>query len=143
MKKTTKCFKREASYTIELSLLMPVIIGCITLVIFMSFYLHDACLLSRYGFLAAHEIEQEGIINSERILYERLDRDFKTKSLGCWNVNSSVTEDNEKITVLLNGTMFSNGGMINLLINGNLFSINASCSVYKINEYKYIRSSSG
>lgn len=136
-------FKREASYTIELSLLMPVIIGSIFLILYTTFYLHDICLISRYGFLAAGEIEKCGFVGSETVLYNRFDRDFMTKSLGSWDIERSAFEDEEKITVYVEGRMLSNGAMLSNIINERLFTYEDEFFAYKINEAEYIRESDG
>lgn len=132
-------FVRQASYTIELSLLMPLIMGTFFLIIFTSFYLHDMCLISEYGYLAAAEIEEKGPRHAEEVLYSKFEIDFMNKSLGRWNINSEASIDDEKITVVVNGTMLSNESMFSGLINERLFSYSGTYSVYRIDEYSYMR----
>lgn len=50
-----KKYEKKASFTLEATIIMPIVFVTVLLVIYYGFLLHDYCLADAYGYLAAEE----------------------------------------------------------------------------------------
>lgn len=89
------------SYTVELSLLIPMILAIIFIVIFLSFYYHDRIVIEG----TAYEIISESNISGEYATEESVDISFRSrvapKLIGKWifEVNSAKVACNQEISL--------------------------------------------
>lgn len=122
--------------TIELSLLMPFIIGIIILIIFLSFYLHDSCVIERVGYSCL----LNGI-NSDRTS-EEIVNDFYNEiegSLLCgWDINFDVSFMGTSAAASVTGRMLPDSQLMFGIISGNVFRYSTKFNVHLLSEAEYI-----
>jgi len=138
----------KASYTIELSLLMPVIFYSLILIIFMTFYMHDKCIIEKSARIAAFRIALNGELNNIDIEdkdefisrnYEEIFEELTSSSLiGKWEIEKDVIFSDEYFTVSLNGFMSVPLGTLKLITNSGGFEYALKINCEFINEVKYM-----
>ncbi|HOO27974.1 MAG TPA: TadE/TadG family type IV pilus assembly protein [Lachnospiraceae bacterium] len=130
--------EKQGSFTIELALLMPFLIGSFLFVFFMAYYMHDRCLLEKACQSAV--LRGSGCMSEEAAktaAYETIDEILLKKLLWKWEFTKQVEIDSEKISVFGEGVMLVNEG-------GNRpLSFSVECSAKRINEPVFIRSQKG
>ncbi|MDO4965085.1 MAG: hypothetical protein Q4E51_00105 [Lachnospiraceae bacterium] len=128
--------KKKGSMTIELSLLMPFIIGIIILIIFLSFYLHDSCVVERVGYSCL----LNGV-NSDKTS-EEIVNDFYNEiegSLLCrWDINFDVSFMGTNAVALVTGRMLPDSQLMFGIISGSVFRYSTKFSVNFLSEAEYI-----
>lgn len=142
MKGENCIFKRDGSYTVEISLLMPFIFGCILLIIFICFYLHDLCVISKDCMNIMDVDPCEKAVLDE--MSEDLQQMIKDDTLGTWdftvkfavNIESGI----ERIDADVNAKMLVGGFVLPEIMSDSLFTYKTNISSYILDEQKYIRS---
>lgn len=119
---------------------MPGIMAVIIFIIYMSFYLHDKCVIERACYnsvinncnIKNEELLKERISNN---IYEILHQDLFSK----WEYETECEIKNEKISVSIKGKVKMSNSLFFDYFNSALFSINENVSVYKIFAPDYLR----
>ena len=130
----------KGSLTIEITLLIPFILGVFIFIIFSGFVLHDKCMVNKACMSAALRGSQESedskaMENAARALSEVL----PGKLIGKWSYNTSIDVGKDVIRVTFEGdTDIGSGLVVRILSSGNT-SHSYECESYRLNEAEYIR----
>lgn len=103
---------KEASVTIEASLIMPLVLASVIFVILLSFYSHDRCIMLRAGLEAALRAEEDEA-KAGRAMDSALGGIIWVK-----DIEKDIRADEEEITVEVKGTAALSEGFEGLLISG-------------------------
>lgn len=123
----------KASMTLELSMLMPGIMMIFIFIIYLSFFYHDKCVIERKAYLIAENIVED------KMSFEDFENDIDKGLLGKWTIQESFDDSEDKLSIMLNGTMFSSDNLFFGFINNNIFDFNTTVEVYRLNEPDYVR----
>jgi len=116
-----KKFYKRASFTIEITLLMPSILAVIMIIIYAGFYVHDRCAIERY-LLTEYDIQS---IDDELIAE--------------WEIAESDTQCEEYITYCIRGKMNCPGGWIINWIPELFFTVDTQLTEYVKDGTEYVR----
>ncbi|MCR5733419.1 MAG: pilus assembly protein [Lachnospiraceae bacterium] len=114
--------KKRGSLTIELSLLIPLILGTIVLILFLGFYMHDRCIMTKACHLASLRAGSE---TSESLSREKaaemLDEAFTGKLIRMHEDTREITvsEENGTVRITLKGSMGFDRGLLFSLSDRN------------------------
>lgn len=133
--------ERKASFTAELALLMPLIIGVLLFVIFLAYYMHDRCIIEKACYAASlrgsQESEPDRIkITAQEALYEVLPE----RLLGHWELEHQIEVTGQEVCVSGSGNMKIREGLLVLLLGRQPFAFSTKCSAKQIEEPVFIRS---
>ena len=131
---------KKGILTIELSLLMPLILGVFIFLIFTSFYLHDRCIIEKscyIGSLRGSECAIEG--SRDKRAKEAIDEFIPDRLLGKWDLSHDINVTEETVEVTINGSMGGNSGLLCNLIPGRIYGFSTGSKAYILNESEYIR----
>lgn len=122
----------KGSYTVEASLLMPIILGIIVILLYMSFFLHDRAVMSEGAIILANRYCNEKILSNSKIkqkLLEDSQEVINHKVIVTKNITTQITVKNSKITVSSSGTFqFPDMYIVTSIINKrkNIITVNKS-----------------
>lgn len=138
-----KRYKKRASLTIELSLLMPGIIAVLILIIYTGYYFHDKCIIENAicASLLRTSERLDGSYTDSEIEYTAIDifeDEIRSRLIGKWEMEKSVTTTREEIGLTINGRMDNLFGLLSPLLSKYVFTIHLSESSYTINGPDYI-----
>lgn len=105
--------KYRASYTIEASFLLPMILSVIVLLIYMAYYFHDRAVISAAAYTAALRGSQ--LINDENVndvTVKSAEALIKERLLATRNVSSKVNVAGETVSVTCEGDFYIPAGAI-------------------------------
>lgn len=132
--------KREGSFTIELALLMPFILGVILFILFMAYYLHDCCIIEKACLSAALRGSQEFETGQiENAAYEALEEVLPDRLLGKFELTEQIQISEEQVTVSEEGSMEMREGLLRALLGERQFFFSTVCSAKRIEEPTFIR----
>lgn len=131
--------RKKGSFTIELSLIIPELMGVIFLVIFMGFYMHDTVVIDKSAYTCVKMIADEKE-SPEYALNVYFDQAQEDALLGNWDIKRELIQDTNAVSITVSGKMNSDGIFIVRQLNTLLFSYETKCSAEIINECQYIRS---
>ena len=97
---------REGSFTVELALLMPLLIGLFLFVFFLAYYMHDRCMIEKACYAAALRGSQE--TESDRMegeAREALDEVLPKRLLGSWELEEQIEVTKQEVRVSESGNM--------------------------------------
>lgn len=131
---------REGSFTIELALLMPFVLGVILFIFFMAYYLHDCCIIEKACLSAALRGSQEFETGQiETAAYEALEEVLPRRLLGKFNLTEQIVISEKQVTVSEEGAMEMREGLLIALIGERPFLFSTACSAKRIEEPSFIR----
>lgn len=130
-------YKKRASMTIELSLLMPGILAVFIIIIFTGYYIHDKCVIQRSLYSAAMTASYESDFK-----YNSWDKfEDSTKSLiGRWDFTTDEYESFGEITMHVTGSMKCFDGLFTGYLSKMAYSVDMTESAFTWSGPKYIRS---
>ena len=128
--------KKKGSLTVELSLIMPLVLGVLILIIFLSFYLHDTCAIERIGYTCLLNGIENGYSKEEII--NDFDSETETGLLGNWNIKRDIRFSDDSANITVNGTMLWDSRLMFGLINSKVFTYNSNISVNNLCEAEYL-----
>jgi hypothetical protein len=99
----------KGSYTVEASLLMPVILGAIVVLIYMSFFLHDRAILYEGAAILANQYTNERNLTNDEIKQRLQARsnDVMNGNVICTkNITTEITVSRKEIKVECKGDFF-------------------------------------
>lgn len=128
--------KYKASMTIELSLLMPFIIGVFLFLFFTMYYYHDVVAINK-GICTA--LLRGGLEQNEgMIISDMTEASSSVRLLGKWVMIGNRDYDAEMIIIEYDGTMEADEGLLRKLIRGD-YTYKTSRTNKRIDEVTYIR----
>ena len=136
-----KCKKYRGSYTIEASLLMPIVLGIILLIIYLSIYIHDKAIIE-YEIVNAglNSISCDREILGETDIRNELEDNIHKHTFGRWNIDITVDEDIDgRIYISVEGLMGYSQGLIRRLITEKLFYVKTSSEYLRVKESEWIK----
>lgn len=132
--------KKKGSYTIELSLLMPMLLVVLLLIIYSDFYMHDRVVIGRACYAASlraslcvDENIRESMAKGEFL------KEIDNKLLGKWQYTFEAVLANDEVVVNFEGTMLKRQGLLNKTIGNKLFSFTTASKSATANETRYLR----
>lgn len=132
----------SGSYTVEASLLFPFILSVIVFLTYVSFFLHDRCVMNQSAYQAAlrgsRVKTEEGrvIAVSERAAVELIENSL----LATRDVSHTVIIDGSEVKVTYEGTLSIPAGTLFLNISGSDgISVRGSGSAKRKDPIKFIR----
>lgn len=132
--------RKKGSYTIELSLLMPILLVVLLLIIYSDFYMHDRVVIGRACYAASlraslciNENERESLARREFL------KEIENKLLGKWKYSFETTLENDEVVANFEGTMLSSQGLLNKTIGSKLFEFSVNSKSKLANETRYLR----
>jgi hypothetical protein len=130
----------KGSLTIELTLLMPFILGLFILIIFSGFILHDKCVVNKACLSAAlrgsEEDEDDQAINRA---YEALDEVIPEHLIGKWDYSTQVDIGEDEVRITFRGDTGIGGGLVNRVLSIAGTSHSYECRSCRLREEDYLR----
>lgn len=135
--------KLKGSYTIEASLLMPLIIGTIIILLFISFYLHDNAVIKEGTIILANKYTNERNLSNEEIkqrLQEDCQQAILNKVLVTKNITTDIQVEKKMITVSCSGIFqFPSIFITQTIFNSDSLNISTTKSMKRANPVTFIR----
>ena len=132
----------KGSLTIEITLLMPFIMGIFIFIIFSGFILHDKCIVNKACLSAALRGSQES--EDGKALdkaAEAISEVLPGKLIGHWSYNTGIDVGNDVIRVTFDGETEMGFGLIRRVLSTGSTSHSYECESYRLKEAEYIRTS--
>jgi hypothetical protein len=132
----------KGSYTIEASLLLPMILSIIMILMFLSFYVHDRCILYSIAYTAA--LRGSEVQSDEEKIFREVEESsnklLENKLLVTRNVNTDIKISSKDIAVSYQGDFQIPIGtiLIKNLRKGNI-QINAIGKAKRTDSIQFIR----
>ncbi len=132
----------SGSLTIELTLLMPFILGVFVFIIFSGFVLHDKCVVNKACLSAAlrgsrESDDSKAIIKAEEAIGEVLPGNL----LGTWSYDTGIDVGQDAVRVTFRGDTKMGSGLIRWVLSTGRTGHSFECESYRIKEAEYIRTS--
>lgn len=129
-------FKYKASMTIEITLLMPFIIGVFLFLFFTMYYLHDIVTIGKGSCTA---VLRGGLEKDEdKIISCMTEASSAIRLLGKWDISENCGYDEECVKIDFDGSMEAGEGLFRKLIRGD-YIYTSSLMSRRIDEVTYIR----
>lgn len=130
--------KESGSYTVEVSLIMPFVLGTVLLVIYFTIFVHDKAVMESatlYSCTKAGYEQGEGNIEeaASDYLYQLIDEGL----IGDWDIDTDICLDGKVLTISLNGNMAHSQGFITDLIDNRIFEVDIKQSAIAIRMIKW------
>ena len=132
--------KLKGSMTIELTLLMPFILGIFIFIIFSGFILHDKCIVNKACMSAALRGSEE--TDPDKALdmaNEAISEVIPGRLIGKWDYSTRIDVGEDAVRVSFKGNTGMGGGLIRRLISSGTTGHDYECESYRLNEAEYIR----
>ena len=142
MHRMIKCCpeKVRGTMSVELTLLMPFVIGVFLFVFFTLYYLHDVAAIQKG---CAGALIRGSLIRDRREAQMQMENAMEEiRLLGKWEMQKSCLVQNNLVTISVDGKMSANEGLFKKLITGAyVYSTHQSCG--RIDETVYILHNGG
>lgn len=133
----------KGSYTIEAALLMPLILGTIVILIYMSFFLHDRAVLREGAIILANRYSNEQHLSNDVIkqrLMEVSDEVINQKVIITKNIYTQITVKDKEIIVASSGEFqFPNMYIVGSIVNRHNFTISTNKVMKRLKPVDFIR----
>lgn len=128
------------SYTIELSLLMPIILLVILLIVYLTIYNHDKAVIEHACYISLRRAIDDDELSS-KICEEIFDEEVKGGIVGKWNINREANYDESTSIVSIKATskMHLREGIAIRNLGTGLFSYTTEYSLSAVNPEDYVR----
>lgn len=132
--------RKKGSYTIELTLLMPVIIAVILLILFSNYYMHDRVIIEKANYISClrgalcYEKEKR-----ESVAMDAFVQQIDGKLLGKWDYNIKFVNAEDKVISEFEGKMKMNEGLLLKVIGERVYTYKTKAVSDSANESIYIR----
>lgn len=129
------------SFTIELSLLMPLILGVLLILIFTGFYMHDKVIIERACYGAILQNKDYGLGKCEESCREIFNKELKGRLIAKWDIEEDVIWDEAAYTLTISATskMHICEGLVWELVPKSMFSYNTVYSSRLLYGDEYLR----
>ena len=132
----------KGSLTIELTLLMPFILGCFIFILFSGFVLHDKCMVNKACLAAAlrgsQESEDDKAMDKAAMALNEV---LPGKLIGKWSYNTGIDVGQDAVRVTFEGDTDMGFGLIREVLSSGSTSHSYECESYRLKEAEYIRTS--
>ena len=140
MKSRNKYGLLKGSLTIELTLLMPFILGMFIFIIFSGFILHDKCVVNKACLSAAlrgsgEYEDSEAMAKAGEAIAEVLPGHL----IGKWSYDTSIDVGEDAVRVSFEGDTSLGFGLINRLLSSTGTEHRYECSSSRLKTEEYIR----
>lgn len=130
----------KGSLTIELTLLMPFILGMFIFLLFSGFILHDKCIVNKACLSAAlrgsEEIEEDEAVSRAQ---EALTEVLPGHLIGKWTYDTNVDIGQDEVRVTFDGKAQMGGGLIRSVLGAGSTDHSYECKSYRLREAEYLR----
>lgn len=131
---------RKGSYTIELTLLMPIILGLILFLLFAGYYMHDRAVIEKTIYIAA----QRGalcVTENRRIEIARssFEKEIEGRLMAQWSHQYEISNQDNGIAIDYSGRMEMVEGLLRKIIKDKGFLFETRCFSGCANETEYLR----
>ena len=135
---------RKGSLTIEITLLMPFILGLFIFILFSGFIMHDKCIVNKACLSAAlrgsEESEDgEAVSRAQEAIAEVIPGHL----IGKWTYDTSVDIGRDEVRVTFEGKTQMGGGLIRRILSAGSTDHSYECRSYRLREAEYIRTHKG
>ena len=134
--------KLKGSLTIELTLLMPFILGVFIFILFSGFAMHDKCMVNKACLAAALRGSQES--EDDKAMdkaAEALGEVIPGKLIGRWSYKTGIDVGSDAVRVTFEGDTDMGFGLIRRVLSTGSTSHSYECESYRLKEAEYIRTS--
>lgn len=132
----------KGSLTIEITLLMPFILGVFIFILFSGFILHDKCIVNKACLSAALRGSQESEDNKAvDKAAEAISEVLPGKLIGHWSYNTGIDVGKDAVRVTFDGDTEMGFGLIRKVLSTGSTSHSYECESYRLKEAEYIRTS--
>lgn len=130
----------RGSLTIELTLLMPFILGVFIFILFSGFVLHDKCIVNKACLSAALRGSQESEDDKamEKAM-QAINEVLPGKLIGSWSYNTGIDVGKDAVRVTFKGDTDMGSGLIRRVLFTGSTSHSYECKSYRLKEAEYIR----
>lgn len=132
----------KGSLTIEITLLMPFILGVFMFILFSGFVLHDKCVVNKACMSAALRGSQE---SDDNIAVDKaalaLSEVLPGKLIGKWSYNTSIDVGKDVIRITFDGDTDIGSGLVKRVLSTGNTSHSYECESFRLKEAEYIRTS--
>ena len=130
----------RGSLTIELTLLMPFILGMFIFIIFSGFILHDKCVVNKACLSAAlrgssENEDSEAIAKATEAISEVLPGHL----IGSWSYDTNIDVGEDAVRVSFEGDTSVGFGLINRILSSTGTKHRYECSSLRLKTEEYIR----
>ncbi len=131
----------KGSYTVEASFLFPMILTVLVLLIYLSFFLHDRCVMNEAAYQAALrgsriKTGDNAVIGATESAAEEM---IQSALLATEEVSHQVSVTGSEVTVSYEGRLNIPAGILFLPINGNGISVRGSGAAKRKDPILFIR----
>ena len=140
-----KMIKRKmlkGSLTIELTLLMPFILGMFIFILFSGFVLHDKCIVNKACLSAALRGSQESEDGpAMEKAAQAISEVLPGKLIGRWSYNTGIDIGEDVIRVSFEGDTEMGFGLVRRILSAGTTTHSYECESFRLKEAEYIRTS--
>ncbi|PXV91821.1 TadE-like protein [Lachnotalea glycerini] len=133
----------KGSFTVEAALVMPLVLGAIIILIYMSFFLHDRAVICEGAIILANRYTNENNITNEAIkqqLVKASNELINKKVIITSDLSTIITVTNNKILVSCSGSfMFPNMYVVSSIFSNKQFWITTEKSMPRYKPIEFIR----
>ena len=130
----------KGSMTIELTLLMPFILGMFIFILFSGFILHDKCIVNKACLSAAlrcsEESEDGEAMNRAR---EALSEVLPGHLIGKWSYDTNIDIGQDEIRITFSGSAKMGTGLLRRVLSSGSTDHIYECRSCRLREAEYIR----
>lgn len=124
--KTSKVKKTcvNGSYTVEVSLIMPIILGVIILILYVCIYLHDKAVIEYVCLNECLKMSQENNVSPllHNDISETIDNQIARGTIADWRTNVNIGITDTEIVIVVDSVMGHSQGLVDNLVTENVFS---------------------
>lgn len=133
-------YKKDGSFTIELSLIMPIIVAVFLMVIFCMYYVHDRVIIEKTCYISALR-GALCVVDSDKeyVAKREFDKEIEKRLLCKWDYETNVEKLSEIVSVRFYGVMQMREGLLAKIIGKRLFVFSTECESDEAYETLYLR----
>lgn len=133
----------KGSFTIEAALIMPLILGTIVALLYMSLFLHDNAVIKEGTILLTNRYTNERNLSNTQIkqkIQENIQPVILDKVIATKNITTTIEVDNKLIKITSSGTFqFPSMYIVTTIFNNGNFTISTTKSIKRYNPVAFIR----
>jgi hypothetical protein len=133
----------KGSFTIEAALIMPLILGTIVALLYMSFFLHDNAVIKEGTILLTNRYTNERNLSNTQIkqkIQENIRPVILDKVIVTKNITTTIEVENKLITISSSGTFqFPSMYIVTTIFNRGNITISTTKSIKRYNPVAFIR----
>ena len=115
--------KLPGSYTVEISLIMPFVLGIILLIIYIGMYIHDKSVMEYAVIKGLVNFENEYNIGMELQTIDLVESEINSGCIARWDYMTDVQLTDDEVSICVEGQMQHTQGLINMITDNGIFRI--------------------